>query len=223
MVRSLEHLLFGTFFPLTYDAADCGRVGAKLEDQSRTLEALARAAASICSSFAGYLPPSHSDLHGNPESETDCVSSCGVLPGKPPIAAKSIVAARVKLPAKLAFHLQPFMDKATRVFYDRPLDVARASEVGVDKLPFVKILARPVERMPLLKALSDSGRLAPLLAVPLSRVDWGAGLFCVAKDAQRDRLVLDARPANLLESFPGRWVHSLASATALAGIILESQ
>ena len=113
------------------------------------------------------------------------------------------------------------MDKATRVFYDLPLDVARAPEVGVDKPPFVKILARPVERMRLLKALSDSGRLAPLPAVPLSIADWGAGLFCVAKDAQRDRLVLDARPANLLESFPGRWVHSLASATALAGIILE--
>ena len=46
-------------------------------------------------------------------------------------------------------------------------------------------------------------------------------MFSVAKDEARDRLVLDARPANQLEDFPGRWVHSLASASALSGIILQ--
>ena len=43
----------------------------------------------------------------------------------------------------------------------------------------------------------------------------------MAKDAAKDRLILDARPANCLESFRGRWVYALASATILASIILQ--
>ena len=38
-VRNLEHLVFGSFFPLSFEAADYGRVGQKLEDQARALDA----------------------------------------------------------------------------------------------------------------------------------------------------------------------------------------
>lgn len=79
----------------------------------------------------------------------------------------------------------------------------------------MNILADPQQKLLLLRALARSGRLEPLSCVPQERADWPAGLFAVAKDGERDRLVLDARPANELEDFPGRWVHSLASAACL--------
>ena len=57
--------------------------------------------------------------------------------------------------------------------------------------------------------------------VPSDRAAWGAGLSAVAKDADSDRLVLHARPANELEIPCARWVGSLASAASLSGIVLK--
>ena len=124
------------------------------------------------------------------------------LPGKPPIAAKPIIAERVKLPAKPAFHPQRFMDQRTALYYNKPLQFACQPDPGFD--PFVKILAAPAEKIRLLRNLAASGRLDPLKCIAPAREDWGAGFFCVAKDAERDRLMLD-RPANSLEAFPVRW------------------
>ena len=107
--------------------------------------------------------------------------------------------------------------------YTKPLDFARVPgpNSNLDAPPFVKILASPAERIRLLKNLASSGRLSPLKQVAHERAEWGVRLFCVAKDAERDRLVLDARPANQLvrTSLRAARVHSLASAAALSGIM----
>ena len=220
-VNGLQHLVFGSFFPLRFEPADYGRIGHKVEGQDRTLAALGRAAASLCRGFAGYMPKA--DAPTSPHQGPVPVEAVGSLPGRPDVAALPIVADRVKLPAKPCFRPQPYMDSTTKEFYDHPLRFARRPEPGVDQPPFVKILADRTQTLLLLRSLAQSGRLQRLDTVPAERLGWGAGAFCVAKDELRDRLVLDARPANQLESFPGRWVRALASAACLAGVLLKDQ
>eukprot|EP00439_Symbiodinium_sp_Y106_P053070 s5693_g7.t1 len=53
------------------------------------------------------------------------------------------------------------------------------------------------------------------------RLPYAAGLFAVLKDTKRDRLILDSRPANVLEEPPHFWTSSLAGASALLPIVLE--
>ena len=217
-VKNIEHLVFGSFFLLTFEPQDYGRIGHKVEGQAKTLSALGRAAASVCRSFAtGYVPRSVCVCVAGAPSELgpSPVQVVGTLPGKPDIAAMPIVADRVKLPATPSFEASPFMDRATSDFFENPLHHARVPDPAAEKPPFVKILADSRQKLLLLQALARSGRLEPLSAVPAERADWGAGLFAVAKDGARDRLVLDARPANELEDLPGRWVHTLASAACL--------
>lgn len=47
------------------------------------------------------------------------------------------------------------------------------------------------------------------------------GLFAVPKDGERDRMVLDARPPNLLEDASCPWINTLASVAQLAGAHLH--
>ena len=218
-VQGLKHLVFGSFFPLQFEAADYGRVGHKVEGQSKVLETLGRAAASLCRSFAGYQPPA--PLACSFAGASPVAEEVGLLPGKPDVAALPIVADRVKLPARPGFDPRPYMNCTTKNFYEKPLKSARAPEPGVDQPPFVKLLGQRREVLKLLRGLAETGRLQILTDVPADRKGWGAGLFCVAKDAGRDRLVLDGRPANLLESFPGHFVHSLAASSCLGGIVLR--
>ena len=221
-VKNLQHLVFGSFFPLTFEPQDYGRIGHKVEGQAKILSALGRAAASVCRGFsAGYLPRSVS-VESAPSSLGPAPAQIvGTLPGKPDIAAMPIVADRVKLPACPTFVASPYMDRTTADFFENPLHHARVPDPAAERPPFVKILADSRQKLLLLQALARSGRLEPLSFVPREREDWGAGLFAVAKDGARDRLVLDARPANELENFPGRWVHTLASAACLGCLNLR--
>ena len=52
---------------------------------------------------------------------------------------------------------------------------------------------------------------------------FGSGLFSVPKDLEKDRLILDSRGPNLLESPPQRRIRSLGSAEVLCHISLEPE
>ncbi|OLQ14910.1 hypothetical protein AK812_SmicGene905 [Symbiodinium microadriaticum] len=67
---------------------------------------------------------------------------------------------------------------------------------------------------------SAKDRLVPGRRVP-GREDFGAGLFAVVKNEVKDRLILDARPANLLELGVSLWTRTLASAVAVSNLVLE--
>lgn len=56
---------------------------------------------------------------------------------------------------------------------------------------------------------------------PLSIVVVGTDFVCVAKDLSTDRLILDARPANLLQDPPHKYILSMASSQSLSGLFLE--
>ena len=85
--------------------------------------------------------------------------------------------------------------------------------------PRVRIHASLQEKLALLQLLNRTGRLGfrrPIEVQP----GFGNGLFCVPKSLQVDRLILDGRPANMLQEPPNRFILSMAASSALLGIHL---
>ena len=81
-------------------------------------------------------------------------------------------------------------------------------------------MASPIERLRLLEKMDKSGRLKWVPSTEARRTHL-SGLFCVAKDQDRDRLILDARSPNLLEEGLTRWTQSMASAATLGHMSLR--
>ena len=74
-------------------------------------------------------------------------------------------------------------------------------------LPRVGVLAASDERLKLLGALTT---LAGCVISDPPRERRAAGLFAMVKDLEKDRLILDALPANTLESPPSFWTGSVS-------------
>lgn len=70
--------------------------------------------------------------------------------------------------------------------------------------------------------MAETGRL---VFVDPSRVREGpmSGLFCVPKNLEVDRLILDARPPNAVEKVLSTWTKTMASATEVCNIELEPE
>lgn len=65
-----------------------------------------------------------------------------------------------------------------------------------------------------------TGRLQPIL-VKHKRGPFVSVLFAVPKDQERDRMVLDARPANRMGPHQNLWCQAMASPTVLANIFIQ--
>ena len=237
-VRSLERLACDRSLTFKLDPALMGRAASKAEDHNKVLAALGRAVSSFESS-AGYFAPSGRagsartpwprDFSAEDALPSDSSSAGFASPAPfgqqlgnlrvPPFCpAKPIQADRLRFPPPPSFDPRPYLDKPTAARFERPLDFACVASSDVS-LPRVGILASVDERLKLLRTLAQTGRLQPIMPLP-QREPVGAGLFAVVKDLTRDRLILDARPANALESPPCFWTGSLASAAALLPILL---
>eukprot|EP00435_Cladocopium_sp_Y103_P052677 s349_g16.t1 len=105
----------------------------------------------------------------------------------------------------------------------RPADRYRPRQAaGLPQPPKVSVHATADERNLLYQKMADGKRLAPVFDEDVERRLF-SGLFCVPKDLEKDRLILDAKPPNLAEGVLGSWTSTMASATSLAGIELEPQ
>ena len=70
-------------------------------------------------------------------------------------------------------------------------------------------------------ATSSSERWPALVSCDEARLGLLSGLFCVPKDLERDRLILDARPPNSAEPGLSRWTKTMSSAACLSQIVLR--
>lgn len=124
--------------------------------------------------------------------------------------AKAIQPERLKFWDVPTFDPVPYLDSANQATFLRPL--LYAEEVGETsaKIPKVRMRMREKDKLRFLALLDSTQRLA--FAKP-SEVREGVenGAFAVPKDRSRDRMVLDARPANCLEVPETRWIRSLGS------------
>eukprot|EP00435_Cladocopium_sp_Y103_P038687 s964_g10.t1 len=223
VVRMLEHLAFDGNTPEFVDAAMMGRVAGKVEGFEESLAALSRAASTLQAADGTYYAPSrrahdHSDLD-------EFVWRCGQVAGEVDISdegtSKPLYADRLHFPPEPAFDPHPYFDHSTAELYDKPLTNGIPLD-EVPKPPKVQVRASPAEKLKLFKKMAEAGLLKPL--EPGSYLsDYRNGLFAVPKDAERDRMVLDGRPANLVDRGQTKWSHAMANAASLAGIYLKPE
>ena len=135
--------------------------------------------------------------------------------------AKAIQPERLKFWKVPSFDPSQFLDDANRESFLRPLDFALHADDAPEKPPSVRFRISRKDRLRFVKLLDATDRLA-LFPAGAGRPGFECGGFGIPKDALRDRLVLDARPPNVLERSERRWIKSLGSATQLQHLFLKN-
>ena len=144
----------------------------------------------------------------------------GVSNHVPMHLAKSVEADRLKFCGEPSFDAAPFLSPMLRDVFINPLDHAAAAEEDLQP-PRVSVRCSGKERLRLLEKLDSSGRLR-LMRPSDVRMRFRNGIFAVPKDGSRDRMVLDARPPNMLEDATCSWINSLASVSQLDHVFLRT-
>lgn len=221
-VAVLKRLAWDGNTPDAVDAVSMGRSAAKFESFEADLGAIHRAAfdclRSTVSSYACSSPKRNRD-----DFSLDSLRS-GFLAGRveraPIVAAKSIQSKRLVFSGAPRFCPQPYLDERTAEIYDAPLKLAADPASHLGPVPKVRVFADAQNKVSLYKKLASTGRLKP---VPSSckRGPYVSGMFCVCKDLERDRLILDSRPPNILECKGSVWTNAMASASSLVDLCLQ--
>ena len=218
-VKTMLRLVCDSNTPEFVSAVDMGRSASKYESVEKTLGAMARAVGSLHAD-GGYLKSGGSKPDVFDDSWLRCGSLVGRLPGSSTCTARPIVADRLNFPGRPLFDPVKFFDARTCELYLRPLDYSLDHRTCEVEVPHVSVRATEANKIDLFKKLADSGRLSPVKA-SLTRGKYCSGLFAVLKDSLRDRLILDSRPANALESQKTDWCGTMGIGTALCDISLE--
>ena len=199
---------------------EMGRTAAKMEDLEGILHALETSACTLGNGKRDYFGNKENSVAeaGHPRL------TCGEVVGFSSLEAfstfKQVEADRLVLVGEPSFDPSPYLDELGRNVFQNPCECrASPSEVLVPP-PKVKVHCSASEKMKLYSLLDSTKRLS-LHARSEVLPDYGSGLFCVVKDLKRDRLILDSRPANILEPELGRWIKALASAESLTRILLR--
>ena len=199
-------------------AKDMGRTASKQERQEDILADLSDFAGMTVRELKKYDRGTSAVKRSRPEPESGSV--IGRIRKSEVNGAQPIIASRIKMEGTPSFDPTPFLDEGSRGLFENP-HICGISTKDVDPgPPKVRVHADFDEKVSLLKILEDSGRLAfraPNEVIP----KFGNGLFSVAKNTEVDRLILDGRPANLLQKPPNRFIMTMASATGLLGLRLE--
>lgn len=220
-VRMLEHLAVDGNTPEFVDAGDMGRSAGKVEDLEEHLSVLSRAFSDLHAFEGGYWAAGGS----RPFEEADCSTPlrCGEAVGRSEkeavISAKPLIADRLQFPAAPSFDPVPYFDEGTASRYENPRTLGKVPSEVEENPPAVQIRADKYNRMMLFKKLAESGRLR-MIPHDSFYSNYRSGMFSVVKDQFRDRLILDGRPANLLDRSQSKWCRGMASSSALGGIFL---
>ena len=213
-------------------ALDMGRTASKIEEVEDALSRLhAFVPAAVESVLGGYdKAASHPAQRQRGRRagfapglrKADPGDIIGALSGVQHMMAKPIQSDRLEFRGEPAFDPVPFLDERSKEIFQSPILCALKPEEALEEPPIVKIHCDRGEKWKLLRKLDSCGRLG---VVPEDQIVRGyqAGLFCVGKDLQFDRLIFDSRPFNTLEQPLGRWVRAMASISPLLDIQLSSE
>ena len=201
------------------DSNAMGRSAAKVESIEELLERFeleAQASSIRPNSYVSHKsrPTDWSGVAGHPG---EVISSSSQ---KVEHLAKDVDASRLRFHEEPSFDPIPFLDYQNREYFCRPLDFAADLDPSDVTIPRVKVRCGAKARMDLFTELDASNRLV-LLPARLVRRGLECGCFAIPKDQFRDRMILDARPANLCETAESRWVKSLGSLSQLHHVFLE--
>eukprot|EP00438_Fugacium_kawagutii_P000120 Skav218734 [mRNA] locus=scaffold1346:878540:884943:+ [translate_table: standard] len=218
VIRRFRRLCWDWILQADIPAAEMGRTAAKQEQQEKILQDLL----SFCSSSVNGLRKYAKLIH-----PVDVVASgkpCGKVIGQvakaDTTAAQQIIASRIKMEGAPCFDPLPFLDAETKKHYEDPgYDGIHPSEFS-GPVPRVRVRATLTEKLALLQLLNKSNRLT-FRGMDEVKAGFGNGLFCVPKDLKVDRLILDGRPANLLQKDCNRFIMTMGSSGSLLGIHLR--
>lgn len=222
IVRFLQEAMTAWNLCKPVDAVAMGRTAGRVEEIEVALSKLASFESEVNHLFEDSLPGTSGTTFGrdrrfsfSPGLQKESPGSlCGRLPGADVLVAKPIEASRLEFRGRPEFNPSPFLDPLGRKIFEEPLSVSCAPEDASEVPPVVRIHGKPSEVWKLLRALDASGRLGVVRESEII-AGYGAGLFSVPKDQDRDRLIFYCRPMNTLQSTPQRWISSMASASNL--------
>lgn len=222
IVRFLQEAMTAWNLCKPVDAVAMGRTAGRVEEIEVALSKLASFESEVNHLFEDSLFGTSGTTFGrdrrfsfSPGLQKESPGSlCGRLPGADVLVAKPIEASRLEFRGRPEFNPSPFLDPLGRKIFEEPLSVSCAPEDASEVPPVVRIHGKPSEVWKLLRALDASGRLGVVRESEII-AGYGAGLFSVPKDQDRDRLIFDCRPMNTLQSTPQRWISSMASASNL--------
>ena len=127
-----------------------------------------------------------------------------------------VVASRIEFFGKHTFDPAPLLTARTRAVYETP---SPFRVQPTEPVPVARVLASKAEFLKLLSKLDASDRLE-MYAASSSPQHLRVGLQCTYKDAERDRLILDARPPNAHEVHLKRCTRHMANSSLLLEIVL---
>ena len=191
-----------------------GRSAAKVESVEETLKSLENSMEGHAAILRSYLGRTRSGMQTSWGFRGSPGEVVGVLDADSQHVAKSIEPERLKFWGTPTFDPGPFLDLHNKQTFQRPLDFAAPADLDEFRPPRVRVRVDGKDKIALLEKLDAGERLA-LVPLRVVRQNFLNGVFAVPKDSERDRMVLDARPPNLLESNSDPWLGSLGSLSQL--------
>lgn len=162
----------------------------------------------------------------DPEEERSLKKAAGVVGTMPhpqmPVA-KEVEPDRYQFCGVPSFDPADFLDDHNRETFLFPLEWAEEPDSEQHRVPRVRVYASTKNKRRLLEVLDGCDRLQ-LLPAHRVRMDFRNGMFSIPKDAKKDRMVLDARPPNMLEDGKDSdWISSLGSVSQLNHWFLKDE
>ena len=134
--------------------------------------------------------------------------------------AKPLKADRLEFRGTPQFNPSPFLDERGRKIFETPMQAAQSPSDILEDPPLVRLFGSDSDVWQVLRKLDSTNRLGALKEHEVY-MGYQAGLFSIQKDEAKDRMIFDSRPFNILETPPGRWVASMASADNLTDMHIE--
>ena len=198
---------------------EMGRSAGKFESIEETLMNLERKACALAELGQGYVRFEEEVMKSGAVS-TDSGVVVGHCPTTEMSTFKPVDPERISFVGQPKFRAEEYLDpKGREVFLD-PLKCRDDPDSFQGTIPRVRVHCSLSQKVRLFELLDASQRLHLWLRHEVD-LRYGAGMFCVVKSLQKDRLILDSRPGNLLEKPLTRWIKSLASGDALLRLVLE--
>lgn len=222
-IRRLEGFLEAWLFCCDVDPEAMGRSAAKvesIEEEILSLEKRVCDLAGRCGGVEQYFPRGHDNC-----SPSSSDRHAGVVVGRSSQESfstfKTVEPERLSFTGLPSFDPTPFLDTHSAEVFNRPLDMGLDPNAFAGQIPFVQVHCPKGKKIKLFELLDSSQRLA-LFTRDQIRPRFASGLFSVVKSMEKDRLILDARPSNLLEVPEQRWIRSMAAGEGLTQILLPA-
>ena len=184
-------------------ATDMGRTAGRIEDLEVALQKLKQLNS------------------GNSSPHRGSISELGRLGGSKVGTFKPVESERLQFRGFPDFDPTPFLDAHSEEIYEHPFEHSIDPDEFMGEVPRVRVHCSREERLKLYQLLDKSKRVK-LFTEEQVRRKFGSGVLAVLKSMELDRLILDSRPHNLLESPPGRFIQTLGSGEALTHLHLDS-